>query len=144
MKASLIVRAFAMAAVAGALSIGTAMLPARAAPVSPDNSPPPCESAALCIWQVNNFKGTEVTFPTADYRGTWYYLPDHGLTLPWGSFYDNSGSSVVFGDASTGLTKCYDKAKYPDGVPNPSVNHYGYFHIEYGVTDCTGTVPKLP
>lgn len=105
-----------------------------------------CPSPAVCVFQNGNFTGNVAIFPTQSDSGVWINLTNpfgQGgiLTLPWGSFNDNSGSSVAFGDAQTGQTKCYPAHSR---VAYPSVTAYRYMWIEYGVTNCTGHLGPLP
>jgi hypothetical protein len=99
----------------------------------------------LCVYQLNNINdngNVVVFFPSHPVdQDNWMSLTAAGLTLPWGSFVDASGSSVAFGDASTGKTKCYPAESE---VANPVVVHYRYMWIEYGVKNCTGTLGRLP
>jgi hypothetical protein len=140
MNSHLIGRGVAMFAAAAALALGVGMTPALASPQAPDT----CSALNLCVWNRTDFRGKEVSYPTSTHKADkWYSLTAGGNSLPWGSFRDNSNSSVAFGDATTGKTRCYVAG---DVVPYPAsaVRSYRYFHIEYGISNCTGTLPPLP
>jgi len=96
----------------------------------------------VCIYPGGNYTGAfQAWFPDAA-GGFWISLTnDSGMTLPWGSFHDFSGSSVAFGDVSTGQRKCY---VVESSAAYPSVTSYRYMWIEYGVKNCTGTLGWLP
>ena len=99
----------------------------------------------MCVFQDSDFTGNPYGWPTASYSGYWVNLTGtSSIALPWGSFNDNSGSSVAFGEASTGNTKCY-AAGSRISSPSPSwVTSSRYMYIEYGVSDCTVSLPSLP
>lgn len=122
---------------AGMLSLitGTAAAQSTAQPASCTPSP------IVCVYQLNDYRDIGAVFSPATNGGQWISLTTYDLTLPWGSFADDSGSSVAFGDASTKQTKCYDAGS---DVANPEVVHYRYIWIEYGDTDCNGTLGPLP
>jgi hypothetical protein len=101
-----------------------------------------CPSPAVCVFQNTGLTGTVLVVSTA-VNSTWINLTANGLSLPWGSFNDNSGSSVVFGDAQTGVETCYP-AGTRNGNPPSSVRSDRYMWIEFGVTDCTGRTGPLP
>ncbi len=97
---------------------------------------------AVCVFQQGNFTGTAVPFATSMWRDQWVTLTQQGFMLPWGSFNDDSGSSVVFGDAQTGNKICYPAHSR---IPFPTtVIHYRFMWIEFGETNCGGSVPPVP
>ena len=100
----------------------------------------------ICIYFAPNYTETSAGGPV-DFRpgdpalAGWVNMRNDNIVLPWGSFVNDSGSSVVFGNASTNTTHCLP-AHYEN--PNPtSVIHFAYLHVEFGVTNCTGTIPGL-
>jgi hypothetical protein len=107
-----------------------------------------CADRTVCVWQDANFSGPGIveSFPTADDSEQWINLVSPGgvplgMELPWGSFNNNSGSSVVFGDAQSDTGTCY----LPDTrISEPSVVHDRYMWIEFGNTGCNGSVGSLP
>jgi hypothetical protein len=101
-----------------------------------------CPSHTLCIFQDAKWRGTVGEYQTSDWAGAWVSLTTtSSLTLPWKSFHNNSGSSVMFGDYQTGAEECIR----PDSkLSDPPEIHYGYIWIEYGNTNCTGNVPQIP
>ena len=137
--------AIAIAATAIA-SLGVSAATAQAAPASPrfqcDNFAP-----ALCIFQGSQWSGTAIELSTQLYGNRWVSITNpsgngpSGITLPWGSFNDDSGSSVAFGDAQTGQIMCY---KPGTRLSEPQVRSYRYVWIEFGNTDCTGVLGTLP
>jgi hypothetical protein len=106
-----------------------------------------CLTASACVFQGRNWTGFAEGFPTASDSEQWIDLTNpfgggpSGLKLPWGSFNDNSGSSVAFGDDQTNHTKCYPPHSR---ISEPSVTHYRYLWIEFGNTNCTGHLGPLP
>src|SRR5262249_11469249 len=92
-------------------SLGVAATSAQAATGSPHASPRfMCDSfaPAVCVFQHANFSGNPaIPFQTSVYSEEWVNLTANGLSLPWGSFNNDSGSSVVFGDAQTGSEECF-------------------------------------
>lgn len=113
------------------------------ASVSPDFT---CPDKAVCVFQDNNWSGLVEVFQTVPDSEQWINLVSpfgvpSGLTLPWHSFNNNSGSSVVFGDAQTGLETCYLPHARISGA---SVGIDRYMWIEFGNTTCSGVVGELP
>jgi hypothetical protein len=114
------------------------------ASASQDSSTP-----QVCVFQDNEEGGNFACFPTATWSGRWVNLvtpapgEPSGLTLPWGSFIDDSGSSVVFGDAQTGQTECFAEDSVGIGLKS-TIGNDRYMWIEFGNTSCTGKVGKLP
>jgi hypothetical protein len=103
-----------------------------------------CPSASVCVFQDNNWSGAVFIIPTANGGETWVDLTTGGaLALPWRSFHDNSGSSVTFGDAQTGLETCFLPGTKLDKL-GTSFGNYRYMWIEFGNTGCTGQVGPLP
>lgn len=107
-----------------------------------------CPSKSVCIFQDNNWSGLAESFPTVNDSEQWINLVSpfgvpSGLTLPWHSFNNNSGSSVVFGDAQTGQETCYLPHARISGLGS-SVGNDRYMWIEFGNTTCTGVVGPLP
>lgn len=101
-----------------------------------------CLSPTVCVFQAANWSGTVATFPTHTYPDQWVSITaGYNVTLPWGSFYDNSGSSVAFGDAETQQTYCY---KPGSRINEPPQTNYRYIWIEYGNTNCSQTLPVVP
>src|SRR5579863_2558826 len=92
---------------------------------------------AVCVFQGANFSGNPaVPFSPSTFGETWTNLVTYGFSLPWGSFYDDSGSSVVFGDGQTGITKCYVPGSR---ISEPEVVNDRWMWIEFGNTECTGS-----
>jgi hypothetical protein len=98
---------------------------------------------AVCVFQGSNWSGTADAFPTGADSEQWINLTSGtALSLPWGSFNDDSGSSVVFGDAQTGNEVCFLPHTRISEPAN--VIHYRYMWIEFGNTHCSGSVGPLP
>ena len=137
--------AIAIAATAIA-SLGVSAAAAQTTTASPrflcDNYAP-----ALCIFQGSQWSGTAEYLPTTLYGDRWVSVTNpsgngpSGITLPWGSFNDDSGSSVAFGDAQTGQIMCYTPGTR---LSEPPVKSYRYVWIEFGNTDCSGALGTLP
>jgi hypothetical protein len=141
-----IVAASAQAATASS-SHPSATAPATVvqATVGPDFT---CPSRSVCIFQDNDWSGLVEAFPTVNDSEQWINLVrpfgvPSGLTLPWHSFNNNSGSSVVFGDAQTGQETCYLPHARISGLGS-SVGNDRYMWIEFGNTTCSGVVGPLP
>jgi hypothetical protein len=131
----------ASAAVTSAHARTAAPAIAAATSADPDFT---CPDSSVCVFQDLGWSGNPVgVFPTAAYSEQWTNLVSSaGLALPWGSFNNNSGSSVVFGDAQTKTVACYlPHARISEP---PVVTHYRYMWIEFGNTTCTGYVGPLP
>ena len=113
---------------------------AVAASVTPDFA---CPTPAVCVFDGQNGTGAHGTIPTSD-NGRWVNMTQlTGIALPWQSFHDRSGSSVVFGDAQTGQrSPCFTPGS-EFNVPS-SIGEDRYVWIEFGNTGCTGTVGPLP
>src|SRR5689334_11696034 len=63
-----------------------------------------CTSPAICFWQGGNFNGTKVGANTSQYRNVWISLTANGLSLPWGSVWNNSGSCTEISDHLGNMT----------------------------------------
>lgn len=108
-----------------------------------------CENnyPALCIFQGSQWSGTAIALSTTLYSNHWVSITNpsgngpSGITLPWGSFNDDSGSSVAFGDALTGQIMCY---KPGTRLSEPQVRSYRWVWIEFGNTGCTAVLGTLP
>jgi Peptidase inhibitor family I36 len=134
-----VIMSLSTAAVAANAGTAVRSTSATALSVSPDFT---CPSAVVCIFKQTNFAGAVLNIPTSN-NSHWFNLTNGtGFTLPFGSFNDNSGSSIVLGNASTGATKCFlphTRINAPD-----SVRRDRYIWIEFGVTDCSGRLGPLP
>lgn len=121
---------------------GSITRPAATSGATPDFT---CPGSTVCVFQEASWKGTAAEYPTSNWSATGKWVgkfvsltATSSLTLPWGSFNDNSGSSVVFGDKQTGAKECYrPHSKFSD----PPQTNYGYIYVEYGNTTCSGEVP---
>lgn len=108
-----------------------------------------CPGKTVCVFQDNNWTGVHESFPTADYSEQWINLVSpppgvtSGLTLPWDSFHNNSGSSVVFYDAQTGQPDCFFPNTKISGLGS-SIGNDRYMWIEFGNTNCTGSIGPFP
>ncbi|HEY3902912.1 MAG TPA: hypothetical protein VGM14_03250 [Streptosporangiaceae bacterium] len=127
-------------------SLGVAAPAAQAATAGPRFS---CDNyyPALCIFQGSQWSGTAIALSTTLYGDSWVSITNpsgngpSGITLPWGSFNDDSGSSVAFGDAQTGQIMCYTPGTR---LSEPQVRSYRWVWIEFGNTNCTGSLGTLP
>jgi hypothetical protein len=120
--------------------------PARtAAPAGIVNTPAfTCQQSQVCMFQDTGLTGAAHATETLPASGFWLEVhANTGLTIPWGSFNDDSGSSVVFGDAQTGFEQCF-KARSRISDPSAQVRASGFMWIEFGNTGCTGAVGALP
>jgi hypothetical protein len=106
--------------------------------VTPDFT---CHTKSVCVFDGPNGTGVHGTFPTSDSEHWINMTQKTAITLPWASFHDNSGSSVVFGDKQTGAKQCF----LPGSKFNVTnfVGRDRYIWIEFGNTDCTGHVDPL-
>jgi hypothetical protein len=75
------------------------------APVTAKSAAQPdftCSSPGICVFQGPDFNGNPTDFVPSLEPDTWLSLTQFGLTLPWGSVNNNSGSSIRFEDAQNG------------------------------------------
>jgi hypothetical protein len=138
---------------AATMLLGTGAASARAGPAAqvhgtttrlPASSDGPCDQYRpdVCIYQGNYYTGNADIIPTSQH-GYWISITSSGIiSLPWHSFHDFSGSSVVFGDAQSGAEVCYFAGGSLPGVG--PVGYYRYVDIEYGDPMCNGSPPPLP
>lgn len=123
-----------------AMTASSAAPSAVAASVTPDFT---CPAPAVCVFDGANGTGVHGVIPTSDNLHWVNMTAKTGISLPWASFHDDSGSSVVFGDAQTGKTSQCFLPGSEFNVPT-SIGADRYVWIEFGNTDCTGTVGPLP
>lgn len=146
MHKGLLGRAAVVIAATVALLSGAGMAAAQSqAPAHTGRAAVVLDCAALaprvCVYQDTGYTGLEVNFIPSETGGHWISLTAAGLSLPWGSFHNDSQSSVVFGDAQTGAWICFPENT---GRTSVSIGSYRYMWIEYGIPDCSGSVGSLP
>jgi hypothetical protein len=165
-------KAAATAAAVAILSSGAIMASAQAATVSKPHfhivvvkvQPPAkravqpdftCTSPGICVYQGDNFNGAPTDFVPSLEPDRWLNLTTNGInTLPWGSFNNNSGSSLIIADGQTQRAICILPAEPPplkltraDIVADlgSAILHDRYVFIEYGNATCSDkNVPPPP
>lgn len=149
-----------MASVAILLPLELGVMNAQAAPGRPAVSAPSakrpvpkvqpdftCPNPGVCVFDGDSFNNDVVVIDPATEGGSWLSLTGLGLTLPWGSFNNNSGSSVVFGDQAQQI-KCFGPGTRLDAAQIDSIASWirlaRYVFVEFGNTTCSGSHPKVP
>lgn len=113
---------------------------------------PTCNSPGVCFFDGANFTGPHTGYVPSLEPDQWLSLTQDGLTLPWGSLHNNSGSSVVVEDAQDGHSHCFPpNGKWTeteiDNNISPffsGIRSFRYVYIEYGNTLCSGSFPPPP
>ena len=133
------------AGIVGAVALFAAFTAGPAGAEVTGVDPTNCPSAHVCIFNGPNFTLFSIQQPTKSQCASqqWCPIRGGGMDVPWGSWVNNSGSSLVFGNASTNQTQCFGE-NLQDATPPASLRAYGYFHVEYGEHHCGGTIPPLP
>lgn len=110
-----------------------------------------CGEPSLCVFQGSNFNGNVTSFTPSLVGDRWLSLTANGLSLPWGSYNNNSGSCVLFANASAPANQ-----RLVDGLPFtredgaalsifPYLQGGRYIYIEYGNKNCTKSpIPPIP
>lgn len=128
----------AQASVATRASVSAHAIPARPAGVTPDFT---CPNPALCLFQENNWSGTPVVYTPSSQGGHWISIAG-SLIEPWGSFNDNSGSSVVFDNTTSNQEFCFTAgSRHEESQGTPNVWHAQWLWITYGIGDCSSIPP---
>jgi hypothetical protein len=141
-------RKWTLLALAAALaSLATALIPAVAT-AAPDFT---CPEPALCVFQGSNFDGNVTSFVPSLVGDQWLSLTANGLSLPWGSLNNNSGSCVLFGNASAPANQQLVPVlpfTREDGAQLsafPYLQGGRWIYIEYGNPNCTKSpIPHIP
>lgn len=122
--------------------------PAAATRFVPVNSSPnvdfTCTAATVCLFPNDDYTGNypawsgPAELDTRAWSGKWYSFAHVNASNPNpGSLNDNSNSVMWVYAKSQGLAICLVQGKHP------LYNGYGYFFIQYGVTNC-GINPPTP
>jgi hypothetical protein len=99
-------------------------------------------SPRVCVFDGADYTGTKIWYVPATAGSGWLSMRAKGLTIPWASLDNNSGSSIVFLNNSTHHAYCFGPSERRANAVDPI--DAGYIHIEFGVTDCSGILPPLP
>jgi hypothetical protein len=132
---------------AALVSLSTVFFPAQSMAVTGFT----CNEPSVCVFQGGNFDGNAISFVPSLVGDQWISLTASGIYLPWGSYNNNSGSCVLFGNASAPANQ-----QLVDGLPftkadsaqlsiYPYVQAGRYIYIEYGNKNCTKSpIPPIP
>lgn len=130
-----------------ALTAGLALLAALSVPAEAMAAPDfTCGSPSVCVFDGSNFNGNETSFVPSLVGDQWLSLTMNGITLPWGSFNNNSGSCVIFYNASAAEAFYAEAHVRLDAAQLSAATLAGrYIYIEYGYPDCgDANVPSPP
>src|ERR1035437_2234341 len=134
-------------------------MPARSAPASAPATAKPavqpdftCNTPGVCFFDGADFTGAATNYIPSLEPDRWLSLTQDGLTLPWGSLNNNSGSSVVVEDAQDGHSHCFPpngqwtEAEIDNNISPffSGIRSFRYVYIEYGNTLCSGSYPPPP